>query len=144
MTHGFDDGACCPTLQTTRRYVLMNNQLHMVNYTTNTPDGQKREIEITTPANGSEASGSVQVSGTVSIAPFENTLSYSVYDEAGNQYTSGPLAVTAPDLGAPGTFNETFTLEGIPAGTTIYIEIQDVSAADGSWFAMDAVKLLVK
>lgn len=144
VTHGFDDGACCPTLQTTRQYVLMNNQLHMVHYTTNTPDGQKREIEITTPANGAEASGSVQVSGTVSIAPFENNLSFVVYDEAGNQYTAGPLAVTAPDLGAPGTFNETFTLEGIPAGTTIYIEIQDVSAADGSWLAMDAVKIFVK
>jgi hypothetical protein len=144
VTHGFDDGACCPTLQTTRRYALVNNQLQMMHYTTNTPDGRKREIEITTPANGAEASGSVQVSGSVTIAPFENNLSFSVYDEAGNQYMSGPLAVTAPDLGAPGTFNDTFTLEGIPPGTTIYIEIQDVSAADGSWFAMDAVKILVK
>jgi hypothetical protein len=144
VTHGFDDGGCCPTLQTTRRYALVNNQLQMVHYTTDTPDGRKREIEITTPVNGTEASGSVQVNGNVSIAPFENNLSYSVYDEAGNQYMSGPLAVTAPDLGAPGTFSDTFTLEGIPAGTTIYIEIQDVSAADGSWFAMDAVKILVK
>jgi hypothetical protein len=144
VTHGFDDGACCPTLQTTRRYALVNNQLHMVHYTTNTPDGRKREIEITTPTNGTEASGSVQVSGSITIAPFENNLSFSVYDEAGNQYTVGPLAVTAPDLGAPGTFNEMFTLEGIPPGTTIYIEIQDVSAADGSWLAMDAVKILVK
>jgi hypothetical protein len=144
VTHGVDDGGCCPTLQTTRRYILMNNQLHMVNYTTNTPDGKKREIEITAPANGTEASGSVQVSGTVSIAPFENNLSYAVYDEAGNQYTAGPLPVTASDLGGPGTFNATFTLEGIPPGTTVYIETQDVSAADGSWLAMDAVKILVK
>ncbi len=144
VTHGFDDASCCPTLQTTRRYMMVNNQLQMVHYTTDTPDGRKREIEITTPASGTEASGSVQVSGSVTIAPFENNLSFTVYDEAGNQYMSGPLAVTAPDLGAPGTFNETFTLEGIPPGMTIYIEIQDVSAADGSWFAMDAVKLLVK
>ncbi len=144
VTHGFDDGACCPTLQTTRRYTLVNNQLQMVNYTTNTPDGRKREIEITAPANGADASDSVQVSGNVTIAPFENNLSFSVYDEAGNQYMAGPLAVTAPDLGAPGTFDQMFTLEGIPAGTTIYIEIQDVSAADGSWFAMDAVKIFVK
>jgi hypothetical protein len=144
VTHGFDDGGCCPTLHTTRRYVLLNNQLQMVHYTTDTPDGRRREIEITTPVNGTEASGSVQVSGNITIAPFENNLLYSVYDEAGNQYTKGPLAVTAPDLGAPGTFDEMFTLEGIPAGTTIYIEIQDVSAADGSWFAMDAVKILVK
>lgn len=80
----------------------------------------------------------------MSIAPFENNLSYFIYDEAGNQIAAGPVAVTAPDLGAPGTFNETITLEGIPAGTTIYLELHDISAADGSWLAMDAVKLLVK
>lgn len=116
----------------------------MVHYTTNTPDGQIREIKITTPVDGMEVSGSIQVSGTITVAPFENNLSYTIYDEADNQYLAGPLSVTAPDLGAPGSFTETFTLEGIPAGTTVYLEIQDVSAADGSWLAMDAVKILVK
>ena len=144
ITHGAQDGGCCPTLPTTRRYALVNNQLRMVNYTTATPEGAKRIIEIAAPVNGAEASGSVQVSGTVSIAPFENNLSYFIYDEAGNQFAAGPVMVTAPDFGAPGTFNETFTLEGIPPGTTIYLEIQDISAADGSWLAMDAVKLVIK
>jgi hypothetical protein len=86
----------------------------------------------------------VQVTGTVSIAPFENNLTYFVYDEDGNQYAAGPVMVTAPDFGAPGTFDVTFTLEGIPAGTVIYLEIQDQSAADGSLLALDVVKLLVK
>lgn len=144
ITHGFEDGGCCPTLPTTRRYVLINNQLRMVNYTTTAPNGVQRIIEITAPTNGTEAAGSVQVSGNISIAPFENNLTYFIYDEAGNQISAGPVAVTAADLGAPGTFNETFTLEGIPAGTTIYLEIQDISVADESWFAMDAVKILVK
>jgi hypothetical protein len=144
IVHGFDDGGCCPTLPTTRRYALVNNQLRFTNYTTTAPTGAQRIIEITTPANGTEVSGSVQVSGNVSIAPFENNLTYFIYDESGNQYAAGPVAVAAPDLGAPGTFDETFTLEGISAGTTIYLEIQDISAADGSWFAMDAVRLLVK
>lgn len=144
ITHGAQDGGCCPTLPTTRRYALVNNQLRMVNYTTANPEGAKRIVEITAPVNGAEASGSVQVSGTVSIAPFENNLTYFIYDEAGNQFAAGPVMVTAPDFGAPGTFNETFTLEGIPPGTTIYLEIQDISAADGSWLAMDAVKLVIK
>ena len=144
ITHGAQDGGCCPTLPTTRRYALVNNQLRKVNYTTATPEGAKRIVEITAPVNGAEASGSVQVSGTVSIAPFENNLTYFIYDEAGNQFAAGPVMVTAPDFGAPGTFNETFTLEGIPPGTTIYLEIQDISAADGSWLAMDAVKLVIK
>ena len=144
IVHGFQDGGCCPTLPTTRRYTLVNNQLRMVNYTTATPEGAKRIVEIAAPANGAEASGSVQVSGTVSIAPFENNLSYFIFDEAGNQLAAGPVMVTAPDFGAPGTFNETFSLEGIPSGTTVYLEIQDISAADGSWLAMDAVKLVIK
>lgn len=144
VVHGFEDGGCCPTLPTTRRYTLVKNKLWMVNYTTDAPNGVKRSIQITSPLNGAEVSGSVQVTGTVSIAPFENSLSYFVYDEAGNQYAAGPVNVLAPDFGAPGTFDETFTLAGIPAGTVIYLEIQDISVADGSLLALDVVKLVVK
>lgn len=142
--HGFEDPGCCPALSTTRRYALVNNQLRLTNYTTAIPDGTRRVIEITSPANAAQAAGNVQVSGTVSIAPFENNLSYFIYDEAGNQLAAGPVPVTAPDFGAPGTFNETIALAAIPAGTTIYLEIQDVSAADGTLLALDVVKLLVK
>ena len=85
-----------------------------------------------------------QLTGTVSIAPFENNLSYFIYDETGNQLLGGPVMVTAPDFGAPGTFDESISLEGVPARTTIYLEIQDVRAADGSLLALDAVKLIVK
>jgi len=144
IVHSFEDGGCCPTLPTTRRYALVNNQLRLTNYTTDTPEGKKRAIEITSPANEAESTGSVQVSGSVSIAPFENSLSYFIYDEAGNQLAVGSVTVTAPDFGAPGTFNESIALAGIPAGTTIYLEIQDISAADGFILALDAVKLVVK
>jgi hypothetical protein len=144
ITHGFEDAGCCPTLPTKRTYALVNNQLRITNYITSVPNGAQRIIEITSPVNGTESTGNVQVSGTVSIAPFENNLSYFIYDEFSNQLAAGPLTVTAPDLGAPGTFNESISLAGIPAGTTIYLEIQDVSAADGSLLALDAVKLVVK
>jgi hypothetical protein len=96
------------------------------------------------PADGTEVTGFVQVSGAISIAPFENNLSYFIYDEAGNQFAQGPVMVTAPDFGAPGTFSELIPLAGIPADTTVYLEIQDLSAADGSLLALDAVKLIVK
>jgi hypothetical protein len=52
--------------------------------------------------------------------------------------------VTAPDLGAPGTFSELISLSGIPADTNVYLEIQDISAENGFILAMDAVKLVVK
>ncbi len=144
ITHNFDDPSCCPTLETTRRYVFAKNKLRIVNYTTNTPDGRKREIEITSPTDGAEASASAQIQGNVSIAPFENNLSYFIYGEDGQQYASGPIAVQTADLGAPGVFNESISLESIPSRTIVYLEVQDISAADGSWLAMDAVKLQVK
>lgn len=144
VVHGFEDGGCCPTLPSTRRYALVKNKLRLMNYTTDTPGGDRRSIDIALPADGIEVSASVQVTGTVSIAPFENNLSYFVYDEDGNQFSAGPIMVMAPDFGAPGTFDETFTLAGIPAGTVIYLEIHDQNAADGSLFALDVVKLLVK
>ena len=144
IVHGLQDPGCCPVLPTTRRYALVNNQLRLANSTTSTPDGAKRTIEIMSPADGSEVTESVQVSGSVSIAPFENNLSYAIYDEAGNDLVAGPVTVTAPDLGAPGTFSELIPLAGIPAGTTIYLNIQDLSAADGSILALDSVKLIVK
>ncbi len=144
VIHGFEDPGCCPQLPTTRRYALVNNALRITAYTTSTPDNRKRSIEIMTPANGTEVTEFVQVNGAVSIAPFENNLSYFIYDEAGNQLGAGPLTVTAPDFGAPGTFSELIPLAGIPADTTIYLEIHDLSAADGSILALDAVKLIVK
>jgi hypothetical protein len=144
IVHGLQDPGCCPALPTTRRYALVNNQLRLTNSTTDTPDGKKRTIEIISPADGTEVTEAVQVSGAVSIAPFENTLSYAIYDEAGNELSKGPVTVTAPDLGAPGTFSELIPLAGIPADTTVYLTIQDLSAADGSILALDAVKLFVK
>ena len=144
IIHGLQDPGCCPALPTTRSYALVNNQLRLTNYTTATSDNKKRTIEIMSPADGTEVTEFVQVSGAVSIAPFENNLSYAIYDEAGNELAKGSVNVTAPDLGAPGTFSELIPLAGIPAGATIYLDIQDLSAADGSILALDAVKLVVK
>jgi hypothetical protein len=144
IIHGHEDPGCCPQLPTTRRYALVNNQLRLTNYSSTTPVGTTRVVEITSPANLTEATDSVQVSGTVSIAPFENTLTHSIFNEAGDELGAGPVTVIAPDLGVPGTFNEVISLADIPLGTTIYLDIKDLSAADGSILALDSIKLLVK
>jgi hypothetical protein len=144
IVHGIQDPGCCPSLATTRSYALVNGRMQLTNYTTVTPGGAKRTIEIMSPADGTEVTEFVQVSGAVSIAPFENNLTYAIYDEAGNELGVGPVTVTAPDLGAPGTFSELISLAGIPVGTTVYLTIQDLSAADGSILALDSVKLFVK
>ncbi|MFN3490867.1 MAG: Gmad2 immunoglobulin-like domain-containing protein [Anaerolineales bacterium] len=144
VVHGFEDGGCCPTLPTTQIYALVKNQLRLVNYTTVAPNGIKREIIVSSPIDNTELTArSFQLTGSVSIAPFENNLSYFVYDEDGNQYMAGPVTVTAPDFGAPGTFDTTMILDTLPAGI-YYIEIQDQSAADGAILALESVKIILK
>lgn len=142
--HALDDPMCCPTLRTTRHYRLVDDQLERTDYTTFTPDGKPRTITIESPADGTEIFSTVQVRGSVAIAPFENNLTYSIKDGAGVELSLGAVNVTAPDPGAPGTFDEQIPIGNIISGTVITIEIQDISAADGSLLAMDSVQLVVK
>lgn len=144
VIHGTDDPMCCPTLKTVRHYRLIDNQLDMTDYTTFTPDGKPRTITIESPTNGTEVFTSVQMKGTVAIAPFENNLAYRIFDVSGIELSAGPIAVSAPDLGAPGTFDVVIPLGKVLSDSIIRIEVQDLSAADGSLLAMDSVELVVK
>lgn len=143
VIHGFEDPMCCPTLATSRHYALVGSVLALRDFSTLAADGRWREIQVTSPQDGDGAS-SAHIQGTVTIAPFENNLTYHVFDAAGNELAVGPVTVTAAELGASGTFDAVIALNGVPAGATVRIEIQDVSAADGSLLAMDSVILTVK
>ncbi len=143
--HGLDDPGCCPTLRTTRHYRLVEGvQLDMTDYTTFTPDGRPRTITIESPLNGEEVYSSAQLKGKVAIAPFENSLAYRIYDVGGVELSAGAIPVTASDPGASGTFEMMIPFGSILSGAVIRVEVQDISAADGSLFAMDSVELVVK
>jgi len=145
VIHASDDPLCCPTLRINRHYRLVTgNQLDMTDYSTFTPDGRPRIITIEAPADGTEVYGSLQMRGRVSIAPFENNLAYRVYDTGGVELGSGSITVTATDLGGPGTFNQVVALGNILSGALVRVEVQDISAKDGSLLAMDSVELVVK
>jgi hypothetical protein len=144
VIHGMDDPMCCPTLRTTRHYRFIDSQLDMIDYTTFTPGGEPRTITIESPADGSDVFTSVPIQGKVAIAPFENNLVYRIVDISGIELSAGALAVSAPDLGAPGTFEAIIPLGNVLSGAIIRLEVQDLSAADGSLLAMDSVELVVK
>jgi hypothetical protein len=144
VIHGPDEAMCCPTLRTARHYRFVDNLLEMVDYTTFTPAGDPRTISIASPADGEEVFTSVPIRGKVAVAPFENNLIYRIYDLGGVELAVGALPVTAPEAGAPGTFEALIPLGNILSGDVIRIEVQDVSAADGSLLAMDSVELVVK
>ena len=136
---------CCPTKNTTRHYRMDGlGHLVMTDFLTFTPDGRPRTITIDVPASGTEVFNSVQLKGGVDIAPFENTLTYRIVDVGGVELAVGAFTVTAAELGGPGTFDQTISLGNILTGAVIRIEVQDISAKDGSLFAMDSVELVVK
>jgi len=145
VIHATEDPFCCPTWRTTRHYrLIIANHLDMTDYTTFTPDGRPRTITITTPANDTESYSSIQFKGNVAIAPFENNLTYRIYDLVGVELSIGSITVTASELGGPGTFDSIIELGNILSGSVVRVEIQDISAADGSLLAMDSVELVVK
>ena len=144
VIHAVDEPMCCPTLRTTRHYRFVDNLLDMIDYTTFTPDGRPRTIRIESPADGSEVFTSIPIQGQVAIAPFENNLVYRIYDVSGIELSAGAITVSAPDLGAPGTFDSIIPLGNVLSGAIIRLEVQDLSAADGSLLAMDSVELVVK
>jgi hypothetical protein len=144
VIHGPDEPMCCPTLRTTRHYRWVDNQLDMIDYTTFTPDGNPRTITIESPTTGTEVFASVPVQGSVAIAPFENNLVYRIYDVSGIELSAGAIPVTAAQHGGPGTFDTVVKLGNVLSGAIIQLEVQDLSAADGSLLAMDSVELVVK
>jgi hypothetical protein len=144
IIHGPDEPMCCPTLRTTRHYRLVEDQLELIDYTTFTPDDRPRTITIESPVDSAEVFSSIPIKGSVAIAPFENNLVYRIYDVSSIELAAGPIPVTAADPGAPGTFDTVIPLGNILSGAIIRIEVQDLSAADGSLLAMDSVELVVK
>ncbi len=143
IVHGPNDPMCCPTRWTMRRYRLTDTGLLMNGLSTRTPTGADRIITITSPEDGAEVSGIVNVKGDITIAPFENNLVYRIYDAGGVEIVAGPVEVSAPDLGAPGTFDRSIDMAPF-AGSSIRVVIQDINVADGSLFAMDSIILTVR
>ncbi len=144
VIHGPNDPMCCPSLPTTETYILTKLGLILTHSITKTPDGAERSITISSPASGTQVGDSVTVKGGVTIAPFENSLAYRLYDLSGNQVAEGSVNVTADQAGNPGTFEGAVDLSKVAPGAGFRLAILDLSAADGSILAMDSVALTRK
>ncbi len=147
IIHGADDPACCPAFPVTETYQLSGGGLELVRLDSQTAAGTWRAIRLASPAPGASVTGTVPVKGTTTQAPFENGLVYRLVDAQGRQLgDEGPVRVATPELGGAGTFDEAIELDlsKFPAGSTVRLEVYDVSAADGSMLAMDSVELVVK
>lgn len=144
VLHSLNDPGCCPTFSVARTYLLSEDELVLVRQTSRTPNGRERIVTISSPLSEAQVSGAVELRGDVTIAPFENNLVYRLYDKESNLLAEGPVAVSAPDLGAPGTFEALIPLTDVPLGEPVRLEVIDVSMADGSVLAMDSVYVVVR
>jgi Immunoglobulin-like domain of bacterial spore germination len=142
--HGPNDPGCCAAQSTQRSYQLVAGKLVFTSFISKTPDGGERIITVDSPTNGSTVSWPLNVTGHVAIAPFENSLAYSVFDANNNQLATGSFLVKAQQPGGPGTFSLPLDLSGKNVSGTMRIQIEDASPADGSIFSLGSVTVNVK
>jgi uncharacterized protein (DUF697 family) len=141
LAQGPNDPMCCPSQAQTRTYeYLQGTGMVLMSVTSQTANGLTRTIIINTPAAGSDVTSPMPLSGSVTIAPFENNLVVKLYDASGTQISASPLPVTAAEMGGPGTFSTSVDLAAasVPAGM-VRVEVVDTSPADGSILALAAV-----
>ena len=141
--HGPGDVMAAPTLEVVEVLEPSGQQLNLIKLSSKTPTGQERSIEIESPARGSEVSQRVRVVGKMPIAPFENTIAYRIYNQAGEQLAEGPLTVSAQEPGGPAVIDQTLDLSAIPPGL-VRLELADGSAANGAKMALDSRMLIIK
>lgn len=143
--HGPNDPSCCPAMPSARTYHLDGDSLTISRLSTKTPDGAERSIQVETPINGTEISGPFVIKGTVSISPFENTLSYKVFQQDSKEpVDQAGFTISADGLGGPGTFELPLDLSANAYKGPVRIEISDVSPADGSSLAVYTLYLVLK
>jgi len=147
VVHGPNDPMCCPTIPVEATLQLpFDGSLNLlrISQSSKTPTGDVREITIKSPEQGTTVSNPCTLTGSVTIAPFENTLVYKVYDNKMNEISKGPLMVNAANMGGPGTFELALDLTSTGYEGQIFVTISDLSAADGSTLAMNSVQLNLK
>ena len=125
-------------------YVLDSDRLVLIRQTSLASTGAVRAIYIENPPSGSQSALPVHIQGNMPIAPFENNLVYRVYDLSFNELDAGPFSVTSADYGGPATFDNAIHSPAFIPGATVWFELRDASAADGTPLAIERIKLVIQ
>lgn len=144
VVHRATDVMVEPTLEVIQRYRVVENVLLKMTLDSETSNGQIRTITIDRPVSGSEIDGLFQVTGSMPIAPFENNLRLSIYGLDGTVLYQTGFMVSASDPGAPGTFDNQISVDDLPAGEWVQLELAELSMADGSIMTLNSVVVKIK
>ena len=143
VIHSAGDPMATPSMNVVEEYQLTQAKMSLTKLNS-TIAGAERFITINTPSDGAEVSSSMQVKGSVPISPFENTLAYRFYDQAGNLLIEGPFSVQSDGAGGAGTFDNSVAVPAATSGTSLLFVLTELSMADGSYLTLNAVNVVVK
>jgi len=141
--HGANDAMVSPTLKVIENYQLIGTTLTQVGLSETSADAEQK-IVMDLPQQNSSVTGSVEVKGSMPIAPFENNLRYRFFDENGKVLNEGAFTVQSADAGKPATFDNTLNVPAAASGAKIRLELAYLSAKDGSPVCITSVNLTVK
>ena len=141
--HGTNDAMVSPTLKVIENYQLIGTNITLVGLSETSADAEQK-IVVDQPQQNSSVTGSVEVKGSMPVAPFENNLRYRFLDETGKVLNEGAFTVQSEDVGKPATFDNTLNLPAAASGAKIRLELAYLSAKDGSPVCITSVNLMVK
>ncbi len=143
LVHAPNDPMVNPTTSMSAEYTLFGGRLVQTRLTSAFGGSGEHAIYIDSPVEGDIVRGSVRVTGSMPIGPFENNLSLLISDPLSGQLAHEGFMVQAADMGAPATFDNSVALPDVPAGTQILLVLSELSMADGTPLAVDSVVLVV-
>ncbi len=142
--HGPSDAMVEPTLNLTKTYRIYNGEVTLWRQTQLFNDGKIREINIESPLDNEEVSGTLTLKGNMPIAPFENNLLIQAFGaQSGANFQNG-LMVSSEDMGMPAAIDTTVSLGMFHSGELVLIQLIEESMADGSPMAVDSVVVRMK
>lgn len=145
LIHGPNDPMVAPSLPVIQTYAVPPAGPLLVGMTSRIAGGQTRSIEITAPAAGDKVAGPLRVTGSMPIAPFENTLAYRITDQSGAVLAQGPFMVQANEPGGPATFDNTLDLPTLPSGTVFRVFLQEADMSGTiAFISLASVELVAK
>ena len=143
LVHAPNDPMVSPTTRMRAEYSLFGGQMVLTRYASAFGGGVEHSILIESPVDGTEVSGTLQLTGSMPIGPFENNLLLQIVDPVNRALIEEGFMVQAADMGAPATFEKTISIPDVPTGQQILIVLSELSMADGRPIAVDSVLVTV-
>ena len=131
LTHGPDDGLCCPSFNATRKFRLQAGRIASVQY-----------LVLEAPLPGQTVASGVEVRGRTGTLPPSGSLTYLVYDARGGVIGMGRIPVS-PGSHDSGAFAEQIEFNS-GAGGPGRIEVIDEHWTESSALARAAVQVVLE